>query len=150
MTHTEIVITVISAVLGSGGIASAIVSFFSVRKYKAEAALIEQQAETAHEETEQKLNEYIRTQLKELSETHKKESEELREQNKELSERVNVLTRRINQMMLWIVGDNNAYRTWLESELRKLKPDIVFPRCKPAPGFASYESSDNNDSEIND
>lgn len=146
MDRTEMIAMIISAVLGSGGIASAIVAFLSARKYRAEAALLEQQVETAHKESEQKLNEYIRTQLKELSETHKKESEELRKQNKELSERVNVLTNRINQMMHWIVGDNNAYRTWLESELRKLKPDIVFPKCKPAPGFASYDS----DSEIHD
>ena len=145
MNKTELIIAIISAVLGSGGIATAIVSFLSIRKYRAEAALIEQQAENARKESEQKLNEYISTQLKELSETHKKESEELRKQNKELSERVTVLTDRINQMMHWIVGDNNAYRTWLESELRKLRPDIKFPKCKPAPGFASYVS----DSEIN-
>ena len=137
MNTAQVVTTIISVVIGSGGIASAIVALLSVRKYKAEAKVLEQQADTNRLETEQKMNEYIRTQLKELSETHKQESDELRKQNKELSEKINVLNDRINQLMNWIIVDNNSYRSWLENELLKLKPDIEFPKCKPAPSFVN-------------
>ena len=144
MNTAQVVTTIISVVIGSGGIASAIVALLSVRKYKAEAKVLEQQADTNRLETEQKMNEYIRTQLKELSETHKQESDELRKQNKELSEKINVLNDRINQLMHWIIVDNNSYRSWLENELLKLKPDIEFPKCKPAPSFI-HETADTFD-----
>lgn len=136
MNTTSLVIAIISAVLGTGGIGAAIVSLFSIRKYKAEALVLEQQVVTSRQESEQKINEYIRTQLKELSETHRHESDELRKQNNELNEKIAVLNDRINQLMKWIVVDNNTYRTWLENELIKLEPNIKFPKCKPAPGFS--------------
>jgi RecA/RadA recombinase len=135
MTTAQLVATIISAVIGSGGIASAIVALVSIRKYKAEARLLEQEAETNRRESEQKMNEYIRTQLKELSDTHRQESDELRKQNRELNAKITELNDKINQLMTWVVVDNNSYRTWLENELLKLKPDIEFPKCRPAPGF---------------
>ncbi len=150
MNTAQVVTTIISVVIGSGGIASAIVALLSVRKYKAEAKVLEQQADTNRLETEQKMNEYIRTQLKELSETHKQESDELRKQNKELSEKINVLNDRINQLMNWIIVDNNSYRSWLENELLKLKPDIEFPKCKPAPSFVNETDDTFNVSGLNE
>ena len=136
MTKGEIITTIVSLLVGTGGVASLLVAIFSLRKYKAEAKVIEQEAESARTETEQKMNEYIRSQLKELSETHKQESDELRKQNKELKDNIDILNDRINRLISWIVTDNNTYRTWLENELKKRDPDIEFPRCKPAPGFS--------------
>lgn len=135
MNATQFVIAIITSVLGSGGIAATITAFLSAKKYKAETNILEQQAESARTESEQKMNEYIRSQLKELSETHKQESDELRRQNHELSEKISVLNGKINQLMTWVIVDNNSYRNWLENELRKLKPDIEFPKCRPAPCF---------------
>lgn len=135
MDTGQIILTIISTVIGSGGIASGITALLSSKKYKAEAASLEQQIEAARLESEQKTNEYIRDQLKELSDTHKKESDELRCQNKELSDKINALNDRINQLMTWIVVDNNSYRNWLENELRKVNPTVEFPKCRPAPGF---------------
>jgi gas vesicle protein len=137
MTNPELVTTIVSMIIGSGGVAAAITALVSMKKYKAEARLIEQQAEAARLEAEQKTHEYIRTQLTELSETHKAESDELRKQNRELSEEIINLNNKVNQLMSWIVGDNLTYRSWLENELRKLKPDIKFPKCRPAPGFTN-------------
>lgn len=144
MTAAQLTITIITAVLGTGGIASAIVALFSIRKYKAEARVLEQQAEASRLETEQKMNEYIRTQLKELSETYRRESDDLRKQNRELNDKITTLNDRLNQLLSWIVTDNNAYRTWLENELLKLKPDIEFPKCKPAPGFSDDRHAESN------
>jgi predicted nuclease with TOPRIM domain len=101
------------------------------------------------------MNEYIRTQLKELSDTHRQESDELRKQNRELNAKITELNDKINQLMTWVVVDNNSYRTWLENELLKLKPDIEFPKCRPAPGFTddqidgihNYHESEGNDVE---
>ena len=139
------ILTIITTVIGSGGIASLITALLSSKKYKAEAKSLEQQIEVARKESEQKTNEYIRSQLKELSDTHKKESDELRKQNKELSDKIASLNDHINQLMTWIVVDNNSYRTWLENELRKLNPSIQFPRCRPAPGFSTVlPSSDSS------
>jgi len=142
MDTAQMIIAIITAVLGSGGIATVVTSLISSKKYKAEASMLEQQAESARKESEQKMNEYIRTQLKELSDTHKQESDELRRQNRELGDKIAVLNNRINQLMSWVVVDNNSYKNWLENELRKLKPDIEFPKCRPAPGFTGTEFND--------
>ena len=136
------IVAIVTTIIGSGGIASLITSILSSRKYRAEAHSLEQQIEVARKESEQKTNEYIRSQLKELSETHKKESDDLRNQNKELFDKIASLHDQINELMTWIVVDNNSYRTWLENELRKLNPTIEFPRCRPAPGFDIFVSTD--------
>jgi biopolymer transport protein ExbB/TolQ len=153
MSKTEIVVMIISALFGTGGITTIIVALLSFRKYKAEANLIEQQALDAQKESERKNNEYITNQLKELTERHAQESEkyrkkieELTTQNeakiKELSEQINALSKRVNQLMNWIIVDNNAHRSWLECELRKAKPDIKIPKCRPVPGFEDYDPGD--------
>ena len=138
----NMIVAIVTTIIGSGGIASLITSILSSRKYRAEARSLEQQIEVARKESEQKTNEYIRSQLKELSETHKKESDDLRNQNKELFDKIASLHDQINELMTWIVVDNNSYRTWLENELRKLNPTIEFPRCRPAPGFDIFVSTD--------
>lgn len=153
MSKTEIVVMVISTLFGTGGITTIIVSLLSFRKYKAEAKLIEQQALDSQKESERKANEYITSQLKELTERHAEESEkyrkrieELTKQNdariKELSDQIASLNLRVNQLMNWIIVDNNAYRSWLENELRKARPDIKIPKCRPVPGFEDYAPGD--------
>lgn len=135
MSNAHLIATIIAAVLGSSGISGVLVAILSSRKYRAEARLVEQQAEAARKDSENRMNEYISAQLKDLAETHKKESEELRRQNKELSEQVNVLTYRLNALMNWIVIDNNQYVTWLESKVKEHEPNIMFPPHKSAPVF---------------
>lgn len=129
------VITLLVAVLGSGGLCSVITALFSRRKYKAEASLIEAEAEEKRKVAERGYMEYIHTQFKEITETYKKESEELRTMNRELTTRVQSLESRINKLMEWVINDDGSYRNWLENEVRKYDPEIEFPKCKPAPGF---------------
>ncbi len=140
MTSGHLVITLIATIIGSGGISAMLATMLSARKYRAEARLIEQQAEAARKDSESRMNEYISTQLKDLAETHKKESEDLRKRNKELSDRVNVLTAKLNAFMNWIVIDNNRYVTWAETKLKEYDPNITFPPYKPAPSFDSDDS----------
>jgi uncharacterized protein HemX len=158
MSKTEIVVMIISALFGTGGITTIIVALLSFRKYKAEAKLIEQQAEDAQKESERKTNEYITNQLKELTDRHVSESEKYRNkietltaQNEkkidELKDQIAKLSQRVNQLMNWIIVDNNAYRTWLECELRKLKPDIKFPKCRPIPGFEDHSPEETTSEE---
>ena len=127
------IITLLIAVLGSGGLCSVITAIFSRRKYKAEAALIEAEADDKRKAAERESIDYIHKQLKEITETHRKEAEETREQNKALTKRVNDLEATVNKLMNWIVVDNNKRVTWLENELRKRDPDIEFPPVTPPP-----------------
>ena len=151
MSKAEIIVMIVSAVFGTGGITTIIVALLSFRKYKAQAKLIEQQAMDAP-------NEYITNQLKELTDRHVSESEKYRNkietltaQNEkkidELKDQIAKLSQRVNQLMNWIIVDNNAYRTWLECELRKVKPDIKFPKCRPIPGFEDYSQEEKTTSE---
>ena len=153
MSKTEIFVMIISALFGTGGLTTIIVALLSFRKYKAEARLLEQQAMDAQKESERKANEYITNQLKELTDRHAQESEKYRTKIEELttqnenkinalSDQITKLSTRVNQLMNWIIVDNNAYRSWLECELRKVKPDLKFPKCRPVPGFEDYAVRD--------
>ena len=153
MSKTEIFVMIVSALFGTGGLTTIIVALLSFRKYKAEARLLEQQALDAQKESERKANEYITNQLKELTERHAQESEKYRKKIEELttqnenkinalSDQITKLSTRVNQLMNWIIVDNNAYRSWLECELRKVKPDLKFPKCRPVPGFEDYAVGD--------
>lgn len=153
MSRTETIVMIISALFGTGGLTTIIVALLSFRKYKAEARLLEQQALDAQKESERKANEYITNQLKELTERHAQESEKYRTKIEELttqnenkinalSDQIVKLSTRVNQLMNWIIVDNNAYRSWLECELRKVKPDLKFPKCRPVPGFEDYAIGD--------
>lgn len=136
----EHITAILIAVLGSGGLCSIITAFFSRRKYKAEASIIEAEAEEKRQKSEREYMDYIHSQFKEITETYKQQAEEQRKVNSELSERVRTLETRINKLMEWVINDDGSYRTWLENELKKYDPDIEFPKCKPAPGFEEYNS----------
>jgi DNA anti-recombination protein RmuC len=133
---------IIIAVLGSGGLCSVISVLLSRHKFRAEAEMIEADAEAKHKQTEREYMDYIHNQLKEITETHRKEAEETRAQNKALVKRVNDLEATVNDLMEWIILDNNARVTWLETELRKYNPDVAIPPCRPAPVLKKYNPDD--------
>lgn len=135
---------VIIAILGSGGLCSAISVLLSRHKFRAEAKVIEADAEAKHKQTEREYMDYIHNQLKEITETHRKEAEETRAQNKALVKRVNDLEATVNDLMEWIILDNNARVTWLETELRKYNPDVAIPPCRPAPVLKKYNPEDDD------
>lgn len=140
----EHVVALVVAIVGSGGISAVITSLLSARKYKAEARSIEADIEERSKKAEREYMDYIHTQLKEITETHKHESDELRRMNKELNDKVSALKNELDILISWIITDNNAYRTWLESELHKRDPELKFPMCKEPPilnhGFGEFKS----------
>ena len=144
MDNVEAIMTIVATILGTGGVTALLTTILNAKKYKAEAMRIEQETERDRKESEQRMNESIKNQIMELSEIHKKESAALRKQNKVLSDQINDLNNKIHELMEWIAYDNSKYRGWLETELVKLKPDIVFPNCKPVPKFVNNAKPDTN------
>lgn len=124
--NTTSIIAFIGAVLGTGGITAVVTTLLSARKYKAEARKIEQ-------ETEQKTQDYIRQQILELSETHRKESEALRAQNKMLNQRINELNDKLQTLMIWVVDENYAHISFLKEKIREYDPEFVFPEVPSCP-----------------
>lgn len=137
----EHITAIIIAILGSGGLCSFITAIFSRHKYKAEASVIEAEAEERRKKSEREYMDYIHSQFKEITETYKHQAEEQRRVNSELSERVRTLETRINKLMEWVINDDGSYRTWLENKLKEYDPDIEFPKCKPAPGFEGMDTN---------
>lgn len=127
--------TIIIAILGSGGICSVLATILSARKYKAEADSMEQQIQDAHRRMELELSERLHKEYIDLSDRHKKAYEEQCEQNRLLQEQMNQLNKRFNEVMSWIMMDNASYRAYLENVIRDLKPDFIFPKTRPVPGF---------------
>lgn len=119
-------IAIIGAVLGSGGITALVTTFLSARKYRAEANQIEQ-------ESRKEMDKYVNDKLKEVTEMYIKETKELKESNENLNKQINELQSKLQEIMSWVIYDNQNYRLWLETELRKVNPMIEFPRCSAPP-----------------
>lgn len=119
-------IAIIGSILGSGGITAFVTTILSARKYKAEANQIEQ-------ESRKEMDKYVNEKLKEVTEMYIKETKELKESNDNLNKQINELQNKLQEIMSWIIYDNQNYRLWLETELRKVNPSIDFPRCSPPP-----------------
>lgn len=142
--NTELIVTIIVAILGSGGLSALLTAFFSARKYKSEAMKTEQEAVGLKVNNEITEVDYINQQLQKISEEARRESETLRRRNDELNSRINELNNRLQEVMQWIMYDNQRYRQWLETELIKMKPDIQFPDCAPPPKIFHPDHFDNN------
>ena len=138
----ENAVTIILAFISSGALVSLITHMFDRRKSLAEVEELRQQIEANRADTKIRIDEYIRDQLINLTETHKKESEERRQeitelqhQNDLLQKQVSELTSQINQVLSWISYDMLAYQRWLETELGKVNPNIDLPKYRKPPKF---------------
>lgn len=126
---TQILITTV----GAGGLGSLLGVIFSRKKYQVEAMQLEQQLRDSREESNRKSIDFIQEKMIDIAKKYEAESEALRKRNEELDHKITDLSTRLQNLMEWVVVDNNQYRTWLETELKKLNPDIDFPPCTPAP-----------------
>lgn len=131
----ENIVTLIVAVLGSGGLGAIITSILSARKYKAEANQMEQENYKSRKNFENEMNERINRQFAELAEIHKKEAQTQREQSKLLEKQVADLKNQVMRLMSWIMTEDASYRSFLENEILRTNPNFVFPKLKPIPGM---------------
>lgn len=136
---TSIIVTALG-LIGGGGLGSFLGVVFSKKKYEVEAKQLEQQLRDSREEANRKSIDFIQDKMREIASKYEAESEALRKRNEELDHKISDLNSRLQNLMEWVVVDNNQYRTWLETELRKLNPEISFPPCSPAP----IKAEDNN------
>lgn len=129
----NVLVLVVSCVLGSGGISAFITALLSSRKYKAEAKRIEEEAAQIRSQSGMSEIDFISKQLRDFAEISRNEIDELVKRNSEMRDRIERMNDQLQSLMQWIIYDNQSYRKWLEDELRKLTPDIVFPECPPPP-----------------
>lgn len=133
------IITIIGCVIGGGGISALITTFISMRKSKAEANVIEQEAVTIKTTNDIAIMDYVNKLLKESEKNANDIARETRQENEALREQIDELNRRLQALMNWIVTDNYRYRSSLETEIKKLNPNVVLPTCPPAPNVFSKE-----------
>jgi len=138
----ENIVTIVLAFISSGAAVSLITHFFDRRKSNAEVEQLRQQITEAETDNKIKVNDYLKKQLMEITETYRKEAEdrrneisELRKQNEELQKQISTLTKQIDQVMSWISYDVFGYQKWLERELKDAKPDIQLPKYRNPPKF---------------
>lgn len=127
------IVAIISALVGGSGISAVLTTIFSARKYKAEAQRLEEETRSSRDEAYRKNLDYIQQKMIELSSKYESEADALRKRNDELDAKIAKLNDRIQQLMQWIVVDNNRYRVWLETELKRADPSITFPECPCVP-----------------
>jgi chromosome segregation ATPase len=138
----ENIVTIVLAFISSGAAVSLITRFFDRRKSNTEVEQLRQQIAEAETDNKIKVNDYLKKQLMEITETYREEAEdrrkeisELRQQNEELQKQISTLTKQIDQVMSWISYDVFGYQKWLERELKSAKPDIQLPKYRNPPKF---------------
>lgn len=134
---TTTILSIITAIIGTGGLTAFVTAFLSARKFKAEALKIEQETDALKVQN----IDYIHKRLQEISESQNQESIKLRKRNDELNNKIEQLNDKLQTIMEWVVYDNQQYRQWLESRLKELDPDIEFPRCSPPPKIFHADST---------
>lgn len=127
------IIALATAVIGSGGLSALITARITAKKAEAENRHTDQETEGIRIQNEITEMDYINKRLQEISEISKKESETLRQKNEALNEKIAELNNKMQSLMEWIVCDNYQYRSWLENELRQVKPDVQFPETTKPP-----------------
>lgn len=136
------IITIILALISSGALVSFITHVFDRKRSNAEVEQLRQQIDAARTDDKIKIDEYIKKQLMEITESYRKEAEDrrielsqLKAQNDDLQKQIGELTSQINQVLTWISYDMLTYQDWLERELTDAKPGIKLPEYRRPPKF---------------
>lgn len=138
------VVTILTLVLGSGGISALVTSLLNNRRIKSEALKIENEAESIRRQNNITDMDFVNRKLQEVSDKTYMQSQQLQKDNEKLGAKINELNNKLQLLMEWIMYDNQNYRTWLETKLLELDPDIKIPKCAPPPRVYepnSYSSS---------
>ena len=129
----ETIITIALAIVGSSALSALVTGLLSSCKCKSESNKIATEADQIKSHTQLDEIEFINKRLQEISEKARLESDELTKRNTELAEKVTDLNNKLQLIMEWVIYDNQKYRQWLETELRKVNPTLIFPECPPPP-----------------
>ena len=124
METGQFIISIIGAVLGSGGIAAVITAILSTRKYKAEARRMEQ-------DTQKDLDRYVNDKLKEVTNMYINETQQLKRSNEQLHKQIEDLQDKIQSIMSWIINENYTNISILKAKIQSLDPNFEFPEMRP-------------------
>lgn len=132
MDNTTI-IAIITAVFGSSGLSAIVTGWVTHRKYKIDAIKAAEECSQIKSKTQLDEMKFINDRIQDINNKYRQESDELIKRNDEMSKRVSELNNKLQILIEWIMYDNQQYRQWLETELMKVRPDVVFPKCAPPP-----------------
>lgn len=129
------IITLITAIIGSGGISALVTARITAKKADAENRHTDQETEGLRIQNEITEMDYINKRLQEISEISKKEADDLRLKNESLNDKISELNQKLQSLMEWIVTDNYQYRSWLESKIKEMDPngEISIPETTKPP-----------------
>lgn len=136
------IVTLITAFIGGGGISAVITARVAAKKQDADNRHTDQETEGLRIQNEITEMDYINKRLQEISEISKKEADELRRKNEALNDKISELNHKMQSLMEWIVTDNYKYRSWLENELKQVKPDVQFPETTQPPAVFEIKDKD--------
>lgn len=126
MSTPEIILAIVTLVVGSGGIGSAITIIINRRKVVSDS-----RSTDVHTNIDQFTA--ITEKLKVMADDADARAERARQVNDELISKINELNVKLSQLTMWVIGDNMQYRTALETALKQLNPDFSFPYVSDPP-----------------
>ena len=126
MSTSEIVLAIVTLVIGSGGIGSLITIIINRRKVASDS-----RATDVHTDIDQ--FQAITEKLKIMADDADARAEKARQVNDELISKINELNVKLSQLTMWVIGDNMQYRSALETALKQLNPDFTFPYVSDPP-----------------
>jgi hypothetical protein len=126
MSTPEIILAVVTLVVGSGGIGSAITIIINRRKIVSDS-----RSTDIHTDIDQ--FKAITEKLKVMADDADARAERARQVNDELISKINDLNVKLSQLTMWVIGDNMQYRSALETALKQVNPDFSFPYVSDPP-----------------
>ncbi len=126
MSTSEIILAIVTLVIGSGGIGSLITIIVNRRKVASDS-----RATDVHTDIDQ--FQAITEKLKIMADDADARAEKARQVNDELISKINELNVKLSQLTMWVIGDNMQYRSALETALKQFNPDFSFPYVSDPP-----------------
>jgi hypothetical protein len=148
MERSQMIITILGILFGSGGIAAFISAIYQKKKINAESYSIYDQSsidkfKAINEQLEDIADRAVAQSQRaaERNEALNNKINDLIEKNNDLNDQVAILNRQLSNIISWINNEDMSYKQWIKQELSKYVPEDQLPALPTPPTFSGIENN---------
>lgn len=148
MEKSQMIITILGIIFGSGGIAAFVSAMHQKKKINAESYSIYDQSsidkfKAINEQLEDIADRAVAQSQREAerNEALNNKINDLIEKNNDLNDQVAILNRQLSSIISWINNEDMSYKQWIKQELSKYVPEDQLPALPIPPKFSGIENN---------
>lgn len=148
MEKSQMIITILGLLFGSGGIAAFVSAMHQKKKINAESYSIYDQSsidkfKAINEQLEDIADRAVAQSQREVerNEALNNKINDLIEKNNDLNDQVAILNRQLSSIINWINNEDMSYKQWIKQELSKYVPEDQLPALPIPPKFSGIEDA---------